>query len=205
MSSVIKTIKTKLDDGTIQEIFPRTPHQAVFNADTGQTLDVTLDNLLNQITEVDVRAAHTLKKDNNNSNIILLEREDGTVSSVDISDKANINDIGVIKLTGSLSNRISAMNLEPGIYRINGSYKVSDLDTTEYLSTGGDLVVVEDNNVLRLTGQNIEKYSVSNGVLTKETYLTDVYLSQHLSTLIDARIDEKIQGIDSEKIQSLFN
>ena len=195
MSSVIKTIKTKLDDGTIQEIFPRTPHQAVFKADTGETLDTTLNNLLDTITEVDVRAAHTLKKDNNNSNIILLEREDGTVSSVDISDKANINDIGVIKLTGSLSNRISAMNLEPGIYRINGSYKVSDLDTTEYLSTGGDLVVVEDNNVLRLTGQNIEKYSVSNEILTKETYLTDVYLSQHLSTLIDARIDEKIQSL----------
>ena len=68
-----------------------------------------------------------------------------------------------------------------------------------------NIFVVEDNNVLRLTGQNIEKYSVSNEILTKETYLTDVYLSQHLSTLIDARIDEKIQSIDSEKIQSLFN
>ena len=83
MSSIISTVKRKLDDGTIQEVFPRTPQQAVFNSYTGETLDDTISGLADEISLVDMRAAYELDIDGNNLSLIRTLTEE-TVSTVTI-------------------------------------------------------------------------------------------------------------------------
>lgn len=152
----------------------------------------------------------------------------------------------IVNLVGTLDEPIMVSELDNGIYRIKGQYKISDLEETIYLSASDIICTVVKNNqnieIKKITSDNITDYIITNSDISKNTYITEQYLKDNnytttsyvdtkiealevsikedmktyvqgiiedvfgesLDEIIDNRISENIQSMDSTQIQNLF-
>lgn len=112
----------------------------------------------------------------------------------------NLTEAPIINLVGTLSNTVIVTTLSDGLYKIKGQYKISASDDTTYLSANGDLLIVDENYIKRITKDAINNYIVNDGVVTKVTYVTD----DEIETIINNKFDDEIQSISNEVIENLF-
>lgn len=120
-------------------------------------------------------------------------------------------DAPIINLVGTLNNTVIITTLSSGVYKIKGQYKITDSDVTTYLSVSGDLFIIDENYIKRITKDTINNYIVNNDIVTKETYATEEYIntkgyitSEETEVVIDNKINDKIQPISNEDIEKLF-
>ena len=152
----------------------------------------------------------------------------------------------IINLVGTLDEPIMVSELDNGIYRIKGQYKISSLEDTIYLSASDIICTVAKDTkgitVKRITSDDITDYFITSSDISKNSYITNQYLKDNnytttsyvdtkiealelsikedmktyvqgiiedvfgesLDEIIDNRISENIQSMDSTQIQNLF-
>ena len=152
----------------------------------------------------------------------------------------------IINLVGTLDEPVMVSELDTGIYRIKGQYKISSLEDTIYLSASDIICTVAKDTkgitVKRITSDDITDYFITSSDISKNSYITNQYLKDNnytttsyvdtkiealelsikedmktyvqgiiedvfgesLDEIIDNRISENIQSMDSTQIQNLF-
>ena len=152
----------------------------------------------------------------------------------------------IVNLVGTLDEPIMVSELDNGLYRIKGQYKISDLEETVYLSASDVICTVSKDTkgivIKCITSDNITDYLITSSDISKNSYITNQYLKDNnytttsyvdtkiealelsiqedmrayvqgiiedvfgesLDEIIDNRISENIQSMDSTQIQNLF-
>ena len=105
----------------------------------------------------------------------------------------------IINLVGTLDEPIMVSELDDGIYRIKGQYKISDLEKTIYLSASDILMTVSKNNqnieIKKITSDDITDYIITNSDISKNTYVTERYLKDNNYTTT-SYVDTKIEALE---------
>ena len=104
-----------------------------------------------------------------------------TVLSADNIDYNTLGNRPIENLVGTLDTPIKIDSLNTGMYKVKGQYKISATDVTTYLSTDGDLFIIEISDtekfIKRFTKDTIQDYVISDSGVEKKTYVTDKYLT----------------------------
>lgn len=105
---------------------------------------------------------------------------------------------GIPERVGTAENPIILSELEPALYRIRGTYKISPNHPTTFITTIDHLSFVdEDDNIKVITEHNITDYIVEGDDVTfVNTYATEQYLDEHYATKI--YVDDKIAVVEAE-------
>lgn len=113
------------------------------------------------------------------------------------SENVDYNTLGnrpIKNLIGTLDSPIMVSNLDTGMYKVKGQYKIFSSDVTTYLSTDGDLFIIEtpdaEKFIKRFTKDTIQDYVISDGGVEKRTYVTDKYLADNgysTTTYVDSK------------------
>ena len=105
----------------------------------------------------------------------------------------------IVNLVGTLDEPIMVSELDDGIYRIKGQYKISDLEETIYLSASYIIITVSKNNqnieIKKITSDNITDYIITNSDISKNTYVTERYLKDNNYTTT-SYVDTKIEALE---------
>ena len=105
----------------------------------------------------------------------------------------------IVNLVGTLDKPIMVSELDDGIYRIKGQYKISDLEKTIYLSASDILMTVSKNNqnieIKKITSDDITDYIITNSDISKNTYVTERYLKDNNYTTT-SYVDTKIEALE---------
>ena len=187
--------------------------------DANTQLNVNTDTYVGQIVSIikgEVCKGYIVNK--NQNGVYYVEQ-----LSPDNIDYNTLGNRPIENLIGTLDNRIIATNLTYGIYKIKGQYKINELEETEYLSADGDLILVGDNSITRITSDTIYKYTINEDTFVKETYITDDYLSKQgyaTTDYVDGKIaaleesikadirtyiDESVEAIITEKVNTIID
>mgnify|MGYP006874638509 CR=1 FL=1 len=125
------------------------------------------------------------------------------------SENVDYNTLGnrpIKNLIGTLDSPIMVSNLDTGMYKVKGQYKIFSSDVTTYLSTDGDLFIIEtpdaEKFIKRFTKDTIQDYVISDGGVEKRTYVTDKYLTDNgYSTT--AYVDSKFTAFEESIRQDI--
>ena len=105
----------------------------------------------------------------------------------------------IINLVGTVGKPIMVSELDDGIYRIKGQYKISDLEETIYLSASDIIITVLKNNqnieIKKITSDDITDYIIDNSDISKNTYITEQYLKDN-NYVTTAYVDTKIEALE---------
>lgn len=117
-----------------------------------------------------------------------------TALSADNIDYNTLGNRPIENLVGTLDSPIMISNLDTGMYKVKGQYKISSTDITTYLSTDGDLFIIEvsatEKFIKRFTKDTIQDYVISDRGVEKKTYVTDKYLTDNgysTTTYVDSK------------------
>lgn len=119
-------------------------------------------------------------------------------------DNIDYNTLGnkpIENIIGTLDEPIVVTTLSSGLYKIKGQYKIADSEETVYLSVNGDMFILEDNHIKRITKDTITDYIVEGDVITKKVYITDEYLNNKgyaTTGYVDAKIAAFEDAIKSD-------
>ena len=105
---------------------------------------------------------------------------------------------GIPERVGTTENPVILSELEPALYRIRGTYKISPNHPTTFITTIDHLSFVdEDDNIKVITEHNITDYIVEGDDVTfVNNYATEQYLDDHYATKI--YVDDKIAVVEAE-------
>lgn len=107
---------------------------------------------------------------------------------------------GIPEVVGTTEHPIILSQLEPGLYRVKGTYKISPSHATTYLTAIDHLAFVaegEDVNIKVITEHNITDYIVKgDGVIFVNNYATVTYVEETYATKV--YVDNKIAVIEAE-------
>lgn len=191
-------IPTRIENGNIDVndiIFTRDTHETliisedlslvpmrskvyVFNSvsDANTALNTNTDTYKGQIVSIlngDKYTAYIVNQDPNGVYF-------ATALSVDNIDYNTLGNRPIKNLIGTLDTPIMISSLDTGMYKVKGQYKISATDITTYLSTDGDLFIIEESDtekfIKRFTKDTIQDYVISDNGIEKRTYVTDKYL-----------------------------
>lgn len=125
------------------------------------------------------------------------------VSSLCDSSDINYDEIGnrpIINLVGTLDDPIMVSELDTGIYKIRGQYKISNFEETIYLSASDTLFIIQndgnDINIKRITSDDIINYSIKGDSFVSNVYITDEYLKENGYATV-SYIDSKLETLES--------
>ena len=100
-------------------------------------------------------------------------------------DEINYDKLGnrpIINLIGTLDEPIMVSDLDTGIYKIKGQYKVSNLEETTYLSASDTLFIVNSQkdtiSIKKVTIDDIVDYVITNETLMVNKYITEDFLKE---------------------------
>lgn len=119
-------------------------------------------------------------------------------------DNIDYNTLGnkpIENLVGTLDEPIVVTSLSSGLYKIKGQYKIADSEETVYLSVNGDMFILEDNHIKRITKDTITDYIIDGDVITKKVYITDEYLDNKgyaTTGYVDAKVTAFEDAIKSD-------
>ena len=154
----------------------------------------------------------------------------------DSTSKIDYDSLGnkpIDSLNGTLDNPVTISELDSGIYKVKGQYKVCSEDTTTYLSTNDNIFIVGKNedstiSIKKITSLEITDYKISENQIESQTtiptkewikeqgYATETYVNEKIAALDFITKDEVQQyvtqvinaGLDSiidEKIDTKLN
>lgn len=107
---------------------------------------------------------------------------------------------GIPELTGTTTNPIILSELEPSLYRVKGTYKISPTHPTTYLTPIDHLAFVsgdDEINIKVITEHNITDYIVEGDDVTFiNNYATVQYVEQHYATKV--YVDNKIAVLEGQ-------
>lgn len=105
---------------------------------------------------------------------------------------------GIPERVGTTENPVILSELEPALYRVRGTYKISPNHPTTFITTIDHLSFVdEDDNIKVITEHNITDYIVEGDDVTfVNNYATEQYLDDHYATKI--YVDDKIAVVEAE-------
>ena len=107
---------------------------------------------------------------------------------------------GIPELVGTTENPIILSKLEPALYRVKGTYKISPTHPTVYLTTIDHLAFVsgdDEINIKVITEHNITDYIVEDGdVIFVNNYATVKYVEENYATKV--YVDNKIAVIEGQ-------
>ena len=126
----------------------------------------------------------------------------------------------IINLVGALEEPIIVNELESGIYKINGRYKITQTDLTVYLNPNINIFIIDKTDgiisIKKISNEEIIDYTVENDIVSKTNItITEDYLFKNgyvTSTYVDKKIEalnislrEDIQKYIDEVIGDKFN
>lgn len=148
-------------------------------AEANTSLNTNTDTYKGQIVSIlnnDKYSAYIVNQDPNGVYFV-------TALSADNIDYNTIGNRPIENLVGTLDSPIMISNLDTGMYKVKGQYKISSTDITTYLSTDGDLFIIETSDaekfIKRFTKDTIQDYVISDSGVEKKTYVTDKYLTDN--------------------------
>ena len=107
---------------------------------------------------------------------------------------------GIPEIIGTTTQPIILSLLEPGLYRVKGTYKISLSHGTTYLTVIDHIAFVSDDEnpkIKVITEHNITDYIVEGDTVTFiNNYATEQYLEQNYATKI--YVDDKIAVVEAE-------
>lgn len=164
-------------------------------ADANTALNTNTDTYKGQIISIlnnDKYSAYIVNQDPNGIYF-------ATALSVENIDYNTLGNRPIKNLVGTLDSPIMISSLDTGMYKVKGQYKVSTTDITTYLSTDGDLFIIEESAteklIKRFTKDTIQDYVISDSGVEKKTYITDKYLTDNgYSTT--AYVDSKLAAFE---------
>ena len=126
----------------------------------------------------------------------------------------------IINLIGTLDEPIIVNELESGIYKISGRYKITQTDLTVYLNPNVNIFIIDKTDgiisIKKISNEEIIDYTVENDIVSKTNItITENYLFKNgyvTSTYVDKKIEalnislrEDIQKYIDEVIGDKFN
>ena len=153
----------------------------VFNsvADANTALNTNTDTYKGQIVSI-------LNEDKYTAYIVNQDPNDVYFATAIFDKNIDYNTLGnrpIENLVGTLDAPIMIDSLDTGMYKVKGQYKFSATDITTYLSTDGDLFIIEvsatEKIIKRFTKDTIQDYVISDSGIEKKTYVTDKYLTDN--------------------------
>lgn len=165
-------------------------------ADANTALNTNTDTYKGQIVSIlngDKYTAYVVNQDSN-----------GVYSATTLSaENVNYNNLGnrpIENLVGTLDVSIIVENLDTGMYKIKGQYKIYNGEDTVYLSADGDLFIVEisatEKFIKRFTKKTIQDFVISDGEIKKNTYITEEYLADN-GYLTNDYVDVKLTAFEA--------
>ena len=158
-------------------------------------LNINTDTYVGQIVSVIV-------EDKCKGYIVNKNREGSFYIEALTADNIDYNTLGnrpIENLVGTLDEPIIITELNSGIYKIKGQYKISDDYGTVFLSSDGDLFLIEktntENRIKRITKDTIQDFIVSDSDIVKRTYITDDYLTDCGYTTTEY-VDSKVLALE---------
>lgn len=104
----------------------------------------------------------------------------------------------IINLVGTPDSPITVSDLNDGVYKIKGQYKISNLEETVYLSASDVIITVIKNKngvaIKRITSDDITDYTITDSEISKKIYVTDEYLKDNNYTTV-SYVDIKIEAL----------
>ena len=160
-------------------------------ADANTALNTNTDTYKGQIVSIlnnDKYSAYIVNQDPNGVYF-------ATALSADNIDYNTLGNRPIENLVGTLDSPIMISNLDTGMYKVKGQYKISTTDITTYLSTDGDLFIIEVSDaekfIKRFTKDTIQDYVISDSGVEKKVYVTDKYLIDNgysTTTYVDSKL-----------------
>lgn len=160
-------------------------------ADANTTLNANTDTYKGQIVSIlnnDKYSAYIVNQDPNGVYF-------ATALSAENIDYNTLGNRPIENLVGTLDSPIMISNLDTGMYKVKGQYKISATDITTYLSTDGDLFIIEvyatEKFIKRFTKDTIQDYVISDSGIEKKVYVTDKYLIDNgysTTTYVDSKL-----------------
>lgn len=122
---------------------------------------------------------------------------------------------GIPSVVGTFTNPIILSELEPGLYRVKGNYKISPNHPDVFITVIDHLAFVagsSDINIKLITEDNIADYVVHDGDVTLYTeYATKTYvdntvtaLELRIPSIVEEILNAYLEPIDNDYIDSLF-
>ena len=192
-------------------------------ADANTALNTNTDTYKGQIVSIlnnDKYAAYIVNQDPNGVYF-------ATALSADNIDYNTLGNRPIENLVGTLDSPIMISNLDIGMYKVKGQYKVSATDITTYLSTDGDLFIIGESDtgkiIKRFTKDTIQDYVISDNGIEKTTYVTDKYLTDNgysTTTYVDSKlaafeesirqdirtyVEQTVEDIITEKVDEIID
>ena len=160
-------------------------------ADANTALNTNTDTYKGQIISIlnnDKYSAYIVNQDPNGVYF-------ATALSADNIDYNTLGNRPIENLVGTLDTPIMISNLDTGMYKVKGQYKISSSDITTYLSTDGDLFIIEvsatEKFIKRFTKDTIQDCVISDSGVEKKVYVTDKYLIDNgysTTTYVDSKL-----------------
>lgn len=125
----------------------------------------------------------------------------------------------IINLVGTMDKPIMVSDLDDGIYRIKGQYKITVDDITTYLNPNYCIFIISNNNgityVKKISNEEIIDYRVTDVVIKTNLTITEEYLSEK-GYITSSYVDKKIEALETfikddiksyiqEEVSKLFN
>lgn len=160
-------------------------------ADANTALNTNTDTYKGQIISIlnnDKYSAYIVNQDPNGVYF-------ATALSAENIDYNTLGNRPIENLVGTLDTPIMISSLDTGMYKVKGQYKISATDITTYLSTDGDLFIIEVSStekfIKRFTKDTIQDYVISDNGVEKKVYVTDKYLIDNgysTTTYVDSKL-----------------
>ena len=186
-------------------------------------LNINTDTYIGQIVSVIV-------EDKCKGYIVNKDREGSFCIEALTADNIDYNTLGnrpVENLVGTLDEPIVITELNSGTYKIKGQYKISDDYGTVFLSSDGDLFLIEktntENRIKRITKDTIQDFIVSDSDIVKRIYITDEYLTgcgyttteyvdskvlaleESIRADIEAYVEQTVEDVITQKVDAIID
>ena len=192
-------------------------------AEANTSLNTNTDTYKGQIVSIlnnDKYSAYIVNQDPNGVYF-------ATALSAENIDYNTLGNRPIENLVGTLDTPIMISSLDTGMYKVKGQYKISATDITTYLSTDGDLFIIEESDtdklIKRFTKDTIQDYMISDSGVERKTYITDKYLTDNgysTTTYVDSKlaafeesirqdirtyVEQTVEDVITEKVDEIID
>ncbi len=101
----------------------------------------------------------------------------------DVIDYDTLGNRPIVNIKGTTESPIIISRLSEGIYHVSGQYTISPLDQNINLAMRDILFVTDGKgNIQKISGKSIVNYSVTNGEVKEDIFVTQGYVDSKLIT-----------------------
>ena len=121
-----------------------------------------------------------------------------------------LNNRPILNIVGSIDNPIIIKNLSNGVYKVTGFFKLS-LNSEAESSVVGNIVIVEDRYITKISNKEIKKYNKENddeeeyvtevgtrNIIESYNYVTEVQMAQYIQEHFESQVEKIVEDVLSE-------